>query len=155
MGTVKHSIILGASLGLFFALPFSNAPKAMKPTKSVEISRKLVVTLTPSPTPASPAVFYRGTASYYSRQGCVGCSEGMIMANGQPLDDGAMTVAYNRASLGSVVKVKNVNNGLQVVATVTDTGGFERIGRIIDLTLAVKQALACNDLCQVEVTHLP
>lgn len=78
----------------------------------------------------------------------------MTMANGRPLNDHALTVAYNRAPLGSFIEVRNPRSGKSVVAEVTDRGGFESLGRIVDLTLAVKNAIDCGSLCQVQITHL-
>lgn len=96
---------------------------------------------TPTPTP-KPKSDFVGKASIYSRDGCLGCSENMIMANGQPLDDNALTVAFNDAPLGTTIKIKNTHNGNEVTARVTDTGGFKRHGRIVDVTPAVAHTLA-------------
>ena len=95
-----------------------------------------------------------GEASYYSRAGCVGCSPTLTMANGEPLNDNAFTVAFNDLPLGSYVRVRNLANDQFVMAQVTDTGGFNELGRIIDLTIAVRDAIGCGDLCEVEVTEL-
>jgi len=103
------------------------------------------------PTLIPPAIGLKGKASYYSRAGCLGCSDTLTMANGDILDDNALTVAYNRAPLNSMVKITNINNGKTIYAKVTDTGGFERHGRIIDLTIGTKEALACSDICNIEV----
>ena len=81
-----------------------------------------------------------GLSSYYSFEGCIGCNEKRIMANGEQLDDSKLTVAYNRAPLNSNVEVKNVKTGAVVVARVTDRGGFERHGKIIDLSVATTTA---------------
>lgn len=109
-------------------------------------------TATPTPTPTLQS--WKGTASYYSRAGCIGCGPDLIMANGQPLDDEAMTVAFNKAPLGSKLKIRNLDNNMIATATVTDTGGFEKLGRIIDLTPKVKRTLSCGDLCYVKVSLL-
>lgn len=100
-------------------------------------------------------ITYTGLASYYSRAGCLGCSENMIMANGEPLDDSKVTVAYNRAPLNSYVTVTNRDNGKSVTAKVTDTGGFENVSipKIVDLSVATKEALECASTCRVEVKH--
>lgn len=74
------------------------------------------------------------------------------MANGQMLDDTALTIAFNKAPLNT--KVQITHNGKTIIATVTDRGGFESLGRIADLSVAVKEALACNDLCQVTISIL-
>lgn len=94
-----------------------------------------------------------GIASYYSRVGCLGCSETMTMANGEPLDDTKLTVAFNKAPLNHFIDVNNMANGKSVKVKVTDRGGFERHGRIIDLSVATKEAIGCTDLCKVEITY--
>jgi len=100
--------------------------------------------------PVAPAS-YTGIASYYSRAGCVGCSKTLTMANGQALDDSGLTVAFNRAKLNTFVTVTNLKTGQSVRAKVSDTGGFERHGRIIDLTMATRDAIGCGHLCKVRV----
>lgn len=96
---------------------------------------------------------WTGVASYYSRKGCLGCSPTLTMANGQALDDNALTLAFNKLPLNSEVIIRNEANGQEVTATVTDRGGFERPGldRVADLTLATKNAIGCGDLCNVTV----
>ena len=90
-----------------------------------------------------------GLASYYSRAGCLGCSPTLTMANGEPLDDNKLTVAYNRAPLNSYIEITNPKTGEKVTARVTDRGGFERHGKIVDLSVATKKALGCGDVCKV------
>jgi rare lipoprotein A (peptidoglycan hydrolase) len=137
------------------------------PESTIIVSPSPSVSVSPSPTPTIQVIpelqvekqpRHSGLASYYSRAGCVGCSPTMTMANGQSLDDSRLTVAFNRAKLNSKVKVINVKTGQSVIATVTDRGGFEAEKynvngkqRIIDLTVATKEAINCSDLCTVEV----
>jgi len=93
-----------------------------------------------------------GKVSHYSRAGCLGCSKTLTMANGEPLDDSRLTIAFNKAPLNSRVLVKNLDNGKSVEATVTDTGGFESLGRIADLTPAVAKALETKtDISTVQI----
>lgn len=107
---------------------------------------------TPNPTPApAPATQWAGLASYYSENGCLGCSPTLTMANGQRLDDTKLTVAFNRAPLNRQVEITNQATGQTVIATVTDRGGFERHGKIIDLNLATKNAIGCGDVCRVSI----
>lgn len=94
---------------------------------------------------------WKGTASYYSEDGCVGCRDDRLMANGQRFDENAMTLAFNWLPLNTEVVVKNVVNNKGVVAKVTDTGGFNELGRIADLSKGLKEAIGCTDLCEVEV----
>lgn len=84
---------------------------------------------------------WTGKVSHYSRAGCLGCSENLTMANGQPLDDEALTIAFNKAPLGTKLKLTNIDNGKTVIVTVTDRGGFEKLGRLADLVPAVARAL--------------
>jgi rare lipoprotein A (peptidoglycan hydrolase) len=82
-----------------------------------------------------------GKVSHYSRAGCIGCDPNFIMANGQPLDDNAFTIAFNHAKMNSRARVTNLDNGKSVIVDVTDTGGFEQYDRIADLTIAVGNAI--------------
>jgi rare lipoprotein A (peptidoglycan hydrolase) len=97
---------------------------------------------------------WAGKASYYSEAGCVGCSESLTMANGKRFTDEGMTVAFNRLPLGTFVEVTNAANKKAVTVEVTDRGGFESLGRIIDLSKGVKEVLNCSDLCEVKVKEL-
>jgi rare lipoprotein A len=94
-----------------------------------------------------------GLASYYSVAGCLGCSENMIMANGDRLDDTKLTVAYNHAPLNSYIGIINLDNLEYVIAKVTDRGGFEkvRIPKIVDLSVATKDAIHCEATCRVQI----
>ena len=94
-----------------------------------------------------------GYASWYGEADdeCIGCRADRIMANGRVFDEGGLTVAFNRASLGTMLKIRNPFTGQGVVVEVTDTGGFEPLGRIIDLSKGVKEAIGCTDLCYVEI----
>ena len=69
------------------------------------------------------------------------------MANGQPLDDTALTMAIGahlKHLVGRRATVTNVQTGQAVEVLITDTGGFyqARYGhRVADLTIATKQAI--------------
>lgn len=106
-----------------------------------------------SPEPEIEAKVLEGNASYYSTTGCLGCSPTLTMANGEPLDDSKITVAYNRAPLNSYVTVTNILTMQSVRAKVTDRGGFERHGKLIDLSVATKNAIGCGSTCPVKVEH--
>jgi rare lipoprotein A (peptidoglycan hydrolase) len=98
-------------------------------------------------------IVLQGLASYYSRAGCLGCSENFTMANGEPLDDSKITVAYNHAPMNSYITVTNLDNGKSISAKVTDRGGFENISvpKIVDLSVATKEALECASTCKVSI----
>lgn len=70
-----------------------------------------------------------GKASFYAE-----AHQGKLMANGRPFNMYAMTAASNSLPLGSVARVTSGKRS--VVVTITDTGGFEKYGRIIDLSRA-------------------
>lgn len=96
--------------------------------------------------PGEPVVL-EGEASYYSRTGCLGCSPSLTMANGQSLDDAALTMAIGadkKHLVGRTAKVTNLATGQSVNVRITDTGGFYRARygqRVADLTVATKQAI--------------
>lgn len=101
---------------------------------------------TVTPTAGTPVVL-QGEASYYSRAGCLGCDSRVIMANGQPLNDNALTMAIGadkKHLVGHKAKVTGIATGKSVVVTITDTGGFYQAKyghRVADLTIATKQAI--------------
>lgn len=117
------------------------------PTPSISPSP----TATPSAKPTPKPQKWEGKASYYSLAGCIGCRADRKMANGEVLDDTKLTVAFNRAKLNRFVRVTNKATGESVVAKVSDTGGFERHGKIIDLSVATKDAINCPSTCNVTV----
>jgi rare lipoprotein A (peptidoglycan hydrolase) len=114
-------------------------PPAPAPAPVTPVSR-------PIPTLENPIVL-EGEASYYSRAGCLGCSPSLTMANGQPLDDNALTMAIGadkKHLVGYNAKVTSLATGKSVVVRITDTGGFyqARYGhRVADLTIATKEAI--------------
>lgn len=61
-----------------------------------------------------------GIASHYS----IRSNGGTKTASGIPLCDDKLTAASLVFPLGSKVKVTNLNNGKQVIVTITDTGPF-------------------------------
>lgn len=77
----------------------------------------------------------RGTASWYGRD-----HHGRQMANGRRFDMRAATIAHRTLPLGSVVTVRNLENGRTVRATVTDRGPYAR-GRVADLSRGLAKSL--------------
>jgi rare lipoprotein A (peptidoglycan hydrolase) len=97
-----------------------------------------------------------GKVSWYgSGTACLGCDPNEIMANGQKFDENAMTLAFNRLPLNTKVRVTNLDNGANTIATVTDTGGFEALGRIADLSKGLMQELnAITDVSNIKIEVL-
>lgn len=93
------------------------------------------------------ALILEGEASFYSRNGCLGCGSSLTMANGQPLNDNALTMAIGadkKHLVGRTAKVTNKATGQSVNVLITDTGGFYQAkygNRVADLTIATKQAI--------------
>lgn len=130
----------------------------LSPLPEVEIpTANPTPTLMPEVKPVPKTTRLQGTASYYSRAGCLGCSENLTMANGETLDDTRLTIALTPETvsahklLNDEVRVINVNNGQEVYAKVTDTGGFAKYNRVADLGVAVKEAISCTSLCEVVI----
>lgn len=90
-----------------------------------------------------------GKASFYAE-----AHHGKTMANGRPFNMYAMTAASNSLPLGSRAKVTAGKRS--VVVKITDTGGFGKYGRIIDLSKAAfaKLAPVGQGLVQVCVQRL-
>lgn len=97
--------------------------------------------------PSGDVLVLEGEASYYSRAGCLGCDPQMIMANGQPLNDNALTMAIGahlKHLVGRQATVTSLVTGLSVTVLITDTGGFYQAKyghRVADLTIATKNAI--------------
>ncbi len=116
-----------------------------------------------TPTPTTPIKkegnkkVLRGIASHYNRAGCIGCNANFIMANGKPLIDSDLTIALTpevvneNKLLNDLVRIKNVKSGQEAIVKVTDTGGFGKLGRVADLTDSSRDAIGCDELCEVEV----
>ena len=70
----------------------------------------------------------RGVASWYG-----GTFHGKLAANGEVFDKTAHTAAHRKLSLGTVVRVMNVDNGKFVQVRITDRGPYVH-GRMLDLS---------------------
>lgn len=76
-----------------------------------------------------------GKASYYGNE-----FDGRKTANGEIFRQGKLTAAHRTLPFGTVVTVKNLNNGRTVTVRVNDRGPFAK-GRIIDLSRSAAQAI--------------
>lgn len=167
----RRAVIGGVLAGILVALmasPHTTTKKSAQATvtKTATIAPTQTITPTPTATQAprptkAPAKWHKegqkwiGKVSHYSRAGCLGCSPTLTMANGQPLDDNAMTIAFNWLPMNTQVRVTNMDTGVSVEATVTDTGGFNRLGRMADLVPAVANALGTKtDITNVSIEAL-
>jgi len=113
---------------------------------------------TPDPTPdPQKTAFISGKASYYSREGCLGCDPAFRTASGEILDDTKHTMALapetvkQYKAMGKTLRVTNPKTNIVIAVKVNDTGGFSKYGRIADLSLASKNSLGCSDLCGVVI----
>lgn len=77
-----------------------------------------------------------GKASHYGGN----YHHGRKMANGKIFDKNALTCAHNSYPFGTKLKVSY--QGKSVVVTVTDRGGFNKLGRVIDLSEGAFKKLA-------------
>lgn len=138
---------------IFLALKaYANTPE---PTVIETPTIEITPTPTPTATPTPQKTSWIGKVSHYSEQGCLGCSETLTMANGERLDDTKPTIAFNHLPMNTRVLITNLDNGKSIEAVVTDTGGFERLGRIADLTLVVAGALETKtDISRVKIEKL-
>lgn len=123
---------------------------------------------TPTPTPTThPALndklpHIEGQASWYGegKNECLGCDPQRIMANGQRLDDNRKTVACSVGGtcelfpIGTRVMILNKENKMLTEALVTDTGGFQKYNKIVDVSKAVKNSLNMGGSAMVRVTVL-
>ena len=106
--------------------------------------------------PSSSAPAETTQASWYSRKECISTKNpNALMANGEPLDDGALTCASWDYSFGAKLRVVRPNNGHSVVVTVTDRGPAKRLykdGRTLDLSRRAFLTLAPLEVGVIKVT---
>lgn len=168
--------ILGAIVALlgfilYLTLKIESKVEVISPladTHSMQLVQEVYALEEPKET-----VLLEGIVSHYSNAGCLKCSESRTMANGQIFDENAMTLAVGIVEwhevngvtygtpaipLNTKVLVRNLDNGKEVIATVTDTGGFntEKYGfRIADLSLGLANALeAKTDQSVIQILEL-
>lgn len=77
----------------------------------------------------------RGKASYYA-----GKFHGRRTSSGEIFHKDSMTCAHRTLPFGTMLRVRNVSNGREVVVRVTDRGPFAA-GRIVDLSLGAARRL--------------
>lgn len=80
-----------------------------------------------------------GTASFYGA-----AFQGHQTANGERFDAQALTAAHRTLPFGSVVRVKNLDNGREVTVRINDRGPYAK-GRILDLSEAAARKLGLID----------
>jgi rare lipoprotein A len=85
-----------------------------------------------------------GTASVYDH------SSGASTANGERVQEGALTAAHPSLPFGTMVAVSNKRNGRTVTVRINDRGPFVR-GRVIDLTPAAARALSFSGTTEVSL----
>lgn len=84
---------------------------------------------------ARPRVIARGVASWYGPQ-----FDGNRTANGERYDMHAMTAAHRSLPFGTIVEVRDLDNGRTCRVRINDRGPFVR-GRVVDLSYAAARAL--------------
>lgn len=79
-----------------------------------------------------------GTASYYANS-----FTGKRTASGEAYSPGAMTAAHRSAPFGSMIRVRHLGNGREVVVRVNDRGPWTK-GRVIDLSWAAAKQIGLH-----------
>ena len=82
-----------------------------------------------------PREFQRGDASWYGRR-----FHGRRTASGERYDMHGFTAAHRSLPFGTMVRVRSVVNGREVVVRITDRGPSNE-GRVIDLSRAAAESL--------------
>lgn len=100
---------------------------------------------------------WEGKATYYTREGCVGCREDKLMANGEPLDNRKRTIAFMLLPLETQVYIENLDTGRGTIARVTDRGNFHLHNILADVSEAVANEIGFNKskgFAQVRITTM-
>lgn len=81
--------------------------------------------------PAPAGEVERGQAGWYGDR-----YHGRKTASGERFDQNALTAAHRTLPFGTMVEVKNLDNGRTVIVRINDRGPFGRKTRIIDVSRA-------------------
>jgi rare lipoprotein A len=87
----------------------------------------------------SGKVFQTGKASYYG-----GKHAGRKTFSGSIFNPNDLTAAHNSLPMGTIVEVRCVATRKTVIVKITDTGGFAKYGRIIDLSQHAANLIGIN-----------
>ena len=100
--------------------------------------------------PSNDNPVMRAVASYYEPR-----RSGSVTANGEKMGEYDLTAAHKTLPFGTMVKVRNMRNGKQVVVRINDRGPFIR-GREIDLApeAAIRLGMIRQGLVPVEIEVL-
>jgi rare lipoprotein A len=95
----------------------------------------------------------QGIASWYGEEW-----HGKKTANGEIYDMYSMTAAHKTLPFGTIVKVKDLDSGKEVVVRINNRGPFIK-GRVIDLSYAAAQKLDILDKgitpCKITIIKMP
>jgi rare lipoprotein A len=106
---------------------------------------------------ASSVYAFETEASYYTVASCLREGTSGICANGEKLNDKALTCASWDFKFNTLLKVTNIENGKSVIVRVNDRGPNKRLyrgGRRIDLSLAAMRKITSGGLCRVSVERI-
>jgi rare lipoprotein A len=87
-----------------------------------------------------------GIASYYGPG-----FHGKLTASGTVYNQHGNSCAHRTLPLGTKITVTNLSNGKTSRTVVNDRGPYVP-GRILDMSIGLKQAIGCGDLCKVKIS---
>ena len=110
----------------------------------------MVVAVTIATAASSQSFKQTGIASYYADK-----FAGRLTANGEKYRHNKLTAAHKTLPFGTMLKVKNLENGKEVTVRVNDRGPFVE-GRIIDLSKSAAEKLdfIAKGITRVEITSI-
>lgn len=76
---------------------------------------------------------------------------GRKTACGETFDQWGSTVAHNQLKCGTVIRVTSLKTGLSEICRVTDTGGFNKLGRNIDLSRGIMKRISGKEINLIRV----
>ncbi len=121
--------------------------------KNIGLFSVLLLTVFAVPLVFAQEVRQYGNASWYASS-----LHGRKTASGECYDKDEFTGAHRELPFGTMVKVKNLNNGKEVIVRVNDRGPFIK-SRIIDLSRAAAITLGILNIgtarVSLEVISLP
>ncbi|MGQ9859793.1 MAG: septal ring lytic transglycosylase RlpA family protein [Thermodesulfobacteriota bacterium] len=132
---VEHTVRPGETLWGLAVKKFHVNPQELAAQNNIEDPRRLQVGQRLRVKLPSYSGEQSVVASWYGHE-----HHGKPMANGEPFNMHAATIAHKDLPLGTKVEIRNPENGQRVVAVVTDRGPYVR-GRDVDLSYGLAKRL--------------
>lgn len=120
----------------YYVMPHDLGKQNAAPVQIAAASRQTDLGKQEQDSAKTESAYQVGTASYYGKK-----FNGKKTASGERFDQNDLTCAHGSLPFGCRLRVTNLRNNKTVDVKVNDRGGFNKYGRVIDLSKAAAKKL--------------